>query len=392
MNEAQAVRNVRLYRWYGTLREPLMWGPILISSITQLGKMSLQEIYFMEAVVLLGFIFLEVPSGALADLIGRKKTVAVGGLFYAGSISWFACMDSPFDVWGANITWMVGASLCSGADTALLYDSLKEVGREHEYKQIEGAVVGNRLFLTALTALATGFLAEQHLRLPLLLSIPGVAVSAIAAFCFIEPQPTKKYTPREQFNLMRVSILFVANHKQVKWVVLFSTLIGAVSKVWFFTYNPYFELVDLDLRYYGLVFFLLNAVAWCFSRYAYTIERKVSEQTTVVLMVALIGIPMFVMGSVIAVASVGMVLLQNAVRGLSAPFFSALINRHLDSENRATVISVKSAVMGLSQFLGLGIFGVMLGPWSLPFCLQLLGITTLVLGTLGVFMYRKIFR
>jgi hypothetical protein len=109
-------------------------------------------------------------------------------------------------------------------------------------------------------------------------------------------------------------------------------------------------------------------------------------------MVALIGIPILVMGSVVAVGSISMILLQNTVRGFSDPFFSTLINRHLDSESRATVASVQSAVVELSKFLGLGVFGVMLGMWNLPLCLQLLGITTLILGTLGVLMYRKVFR
>ncbi|MEN9405341.1 MAG: hypothetical protein RLY47_300 [Candidatus Parcubacteria bacterium] len=391
MTAEQACRNVALYRRYLTFNEPLLWGPILITCLIHLGHMELADIYLMEAVVVLGFVFLEVPSGALADLIGRKKTVVLGSVLHLVSMIWFALIQSPFDVWGANIVWMIGASLCSGADSAILYDSLKELGREGEYKQIEGAAVGNRLLIVAFCSLATGLIAETHLRVPLLLSIPGVIFSTVSTFFLTEPRAIRTYAAREHFNMMKMSVLFVANHRAVKWIIGFSMLITVSSKVWFFTYNPYFELVKLPIAHYGIMFFLLNVVAWFFSRYAYSLERRLSEQKVIVLMILMMGFPIIFMGSVVAVFSVGVILLQNAVRGFERPFLGAFFNNHLDSENRATVISIRSAVSGLAQFLGLGIFGIMLNNWSLPFCLQLLGIAVLLLGVLSLRKYRQVF-
>ncbi len=390
MTGVQAERNIRLYKRYLTFNEPLLWGPILISCLIHLGQMELADIYVMEAVVVLGFIFLEVPSGALADLIGRKKTVVLGSVLHLVSMIWFALVRSPMDVWGANITWMIGASLCSGADSALLYDSLKEAGREHEYKRIEGGSVGNRLLIVAFCSLVTGFMAESNLRIPLLLSLPGVLFSTVSTFFFTEPRAMRTYAAREHFDLMKVSVLFVANHRTVKWIIGFSMLIGVSSKIWFFTYNPYFELVELPLKYYGVIFFLLNVVAWFFSRYAYVMEKHLSERKLIIMMVAMMGIPILFMGSVVAIFSVGIVLLQNAVRGFERPFFGAFLNNHLNSENRATVISIKSAVSGFAQFVGLGIFGVLINNLSLPLCLQILGVTVLVLGTFGVLKHRQI--
>ncbi|KKS30668.1 MAG: major facilitator superfamily [Parcubacteria group bacterium GW2011_GWC2_42_11] len=131
MEREKALRNITLYKWYVVFREPLMWGPILISCLTELGHMKLGEIYFMEAIVLFGYIFLEPPSGALADLIGRKKMVVIGAGCEVVSIAWFACIQTPFDVWSANIVWMIGASFSSGANTSLIYDTLAELDREH---------------------------------------------------------------------------------------------------------------------------------------------------------------------------------------------------------------------------------------------------------------------
>ena len=391
MKEKDALRNVKLYKLYKTFGEPLMWGPILISCLMNLGHMKLSEIYFMESIVLVGTIFLQIPMGAIADMFGRKKTILIGSLFLSLSIILFSNIYSPLSAWIANIVWMIGFSLCSGADSAFLYDSLKSIGRETEYKKIEGDSVGNRLLITAICSIFVGYLAEYYTRLPIILSIPGVVFSTIIVFFFIEPSINKKYTPSEQVDIMKVSLLFVSNHKEVKWIIFFVTLIGVTSKVWFFTYNPYFELVGLDLKYYGFVFFALNIVAWFFSKNVSNISKKIKDLNIIILLVLLIAIPILIMSSMPSVFCVGMVFFQNVARGFMGPFFGEFMNRHLDGDNRATVLSVQSAISGLAQFIALGAFGILLKSYGLLFCLQMLGILILVLGSIGIRKYKKIF-
>ena len=392
MKENDALRNVRLYKLYKTFGEPLMWGPILISCLMNLGHMKLSEIYFMESIVLIGTIFLQIPMGAIADIVGRKKTVFIGSLFLSLSIILFSTIYSPLSAWIANIVWMIGFSLCSGADSAFLYDSLKLLGKETEYKKIEGSSVGNRLLITAICSIFVGYLAEYYTRLPIILSIPGVMFSTIIVFFFKEPTVNKKYTPKEQTEMMRISILFVLNHKKVRWIIFFVTLIGVTSKVWFFTYNPYFEFVGFDLKYYGLVFFALNIVAWFFSKNVSNISKRINDLNIIILLVLLIAVPILVMSTIPSVLCVWLVCLQNVARGFMGPFFGEFMNRHLDSENRATVLSIQSAISGLAQFIALGAFGILLKTNNLLFCLQILGIIILIFGGLAILKYKKIFK
>ncbi len=392
MENKYALRNIKLFYWFQALKEPLFWGPILILYIQRVGQMELSQIYFMESVVVLLSIFLEIPSGALADLIGRKKTITIGVLLFSIDISFFAIASAPWMIWTANIIWLLGYVLVSGADTAFLYDSLKEIGQENSYKKIMGTANANRLLLIAISSLLVGFLAEIHLRLPLLLSIPGSLLAWIITLFFKEPRVTEKYNRQKQMNLMRLSIIFVANHKKVKWIIGFTVLIGAVSKIWFFTYNPYFELVNLDLKYYGLMFFALNIVAAVFSRYADQIEKKMGIKLSIILMLALIAGPILLMGTLVATESILLILFQNVVRGYMDPFLGHFLHRYIDSKNRATVISIKSAVSGLTHFLALSLFGWLLNIYSLPTCLQILGLTTLTIGVLLICTYQRIFK
>ena len=391
MNNSALFRNIRLYYWYQAFNEPIFWGPILITYIIHIGQMPLADIYLMESIVVLSLIFLEVPSGALADLIGRKKTIVLGGVFGLFDIIWFSCANSPFDIWVANFLWIIGFSLKSGADSALIYDSLKILNLEKEYKRIEGRSFSTRLLLFAFGSIVAGLLAEINLRLPVLLSSVGVAISLFASCFFKEPNSIEEYSFKEQLNLMKISFLFIINHLEVKWLVGFSSLIALTSKIWFFTYNPYFELVSLDLRYYGVIFFLLNIIAWLSSRYAYLVEKFISEKMIIITIITLLAVPILLMGTFVILPAVSLVLIQNFVRGFSRPFFQDFINSRIESKNRATVISIKSAVDGLSQFISLGIFCLLLNNFCLPFCLQILGVFVLVMGIISVFYYRKIF-
>ncbi len=392
METKYALRNIKLFYWFQTLKEPLFWGPILILYIQRIGQMKLPQIYFMESVTILLSIFLEIPSGALADLIGRKKTIALGALIFLTDISFLTMANTTWVIWAANIIWVLGYVLISGADAAFLYDSLKEVGQENSYKKIMGTANAYRLLLIAVSSLAVGFLAEIHLRLPLMLSIPGVIAAWIMTLFFKEPRATEKYNRQKQINLMKLSILFVANHRKVKWVIGFSVLIATVSKIWFFTYNPYFELVNLDLKYYGLVFSALNIVAAVFSRYADQIEKKIGVELSIVLMLILIAGPILLMSTLVVTESILLILFQNVVRGYMDPFLGHFLHRYIDSKNRATVISIKSAISGLTHFLALGLFGWLLNIYSLPTCLQVLGVTTLTIGVLLIYSYQRIFK
>ena len=393
MTTQEAEKNVRLYYWFRLLDEPLFWGPILITFISRVSGMSLSQIYVMESICVVGLFLLEIPSGALADLIGRRKTILIGSCLLFCDIMVFASAINPAMIWIANLIWVCGFSLISGADSALLYDTLKVLGRESEFKKIEGRAISYRLFLLAGCAITVGYLASINIRLPVYLSAGFKLLFVVVIYFFIEPPMTRqgRYNWREHLGLMKISILFVANHKNIKWIISFVVIIGVASKIWFFSYNPYFELVDLPLIYFGWLFCGLNIIAAISSFFSDWIARKIGDLGSIILILAVIGIPILLMGSYVAKIMVLLVLMQNIARGHLTPFIGHFLNQYLDSENRATVISIKSAVVSLGQFVMLGLFGWSLKLYNLPSCLQIFGVFTLALSLVLIVSYWRIF-
>lgn len=394
MNQKQAEGNLKLFYLFEAFREPLFWGAILITYIQKVSGMSLADIFFMESVCVFVMIFLEIPSGALADILGRKKTIIGGMICEFITLLLFAFANSPWDIWIANIICFAGVALIHGADTSLLYDTLKFLGRENQdFKVIKGRAASGLLLICAIANLASGYLAEINLRLPMYLAIGFFLISVITSFFFTEPPMAEpeKFQLKKHWDLMKLSVLFVANHKKVKWLIAFTILIGTASKIWFFTYNPYFELVNLPLRYFGWIFFFMGIIAAASSFWANWLSKKLGDLGSIIAIICLIGLPILAMGSYLAAGMALLVLIQNIARGYLVPFTDHLLHDYLDSQNRATVFSIQSTVRGISDAIFLFVFAAMLNVISLPLGLQILGITTLTIGLLLVLKYRRIF-
>lgn len=407
MDERKMRRNILIYKIYFVFKDPWFWGVILVSTLMNLAHMSLKEVYVMESVVMLGFMFFEIPSGALADTIGRKVTLLLGCVALLLGTIQFACMDSSFDAWCANIVFMLGISFCSGADKALLSDSLLVLNRRTEIGDIQGKTECIRYIIVAVASLISGWLAEIDLRLPLYFCIPNVALSIIAVSFFTEPdiiiRRTKKAENMKDFmynvtraivaiwRLMIISFVYVKNNKKIKWIILFFTILSTSSKVWFFSYNPYFELVNLNYQNFGYAFCVLNLVAAFFSYNSKKICEKLSEKKSLHMQYLFVALPILYMGFFVSKFSVSMVVFQNVVRGLLNPLQLGMMDVHLSPQNKATIQSISSSARGLSEFIVLATYGLLLDYFGLVYSLQILGVTVLVFCMYGMKKYNVLF-
>lgn len=399
MTEADVKRNVRLYTLYQIFHEPMFWGPILISYLKWAGKMSLADIYFMEGVVSFILALFQVPMGALADLIGRKRTVVLGVFFFVAELMLFSFADSAIMIWIPNLMWMVGASLVGGADSALLYDSLRESKSlteddvRREYRRIYGRAIGYRYLLVAVLSLPVGYMASIWFRLPLLLSVPGLVFCFLVVLRLKEPPRREQYSAREQIRLTLHGFVYVLRHSKALWIIAFAFLVGVTLKVWFFTYNDYFDLVGVRKEDFGIPFFFLNVVAMLASRFAEPLERKLGSKGSAIFIVIFSGVPILVMGLFSSVFAISMIVASNVVRGFVSPFWSGMLNECVeDSRERATVLSVKETFGQIAACIGLISFAVWLQ--YLPLTSSLIGLAVVMLGggALLVFWSYRIFR
>lgn len=382
--------NIALYYAFKIFNEPILWGAILITYIMQVSGMSLSQVYIMEACCMIAVTILQVPTGAIADKWGRANSVRIGMCFILLEAIFFASSNNTPMIWIGNIFWAIGFSFVSGADSALLYDSLKVLGREREFKKIAGKSIGWKLGLIAVCMIPCGFLAEINIHLPLYIDIGFISCGLVLSFFFKEP-PNSHHSQKGYGEHMIESIKFAFRENRILWIIGFAVLISVTSKLWFFTYNPYFELVKLPLPYYGIVFAVLNAVAALSSYNADAISRRLPENASIRAILGLVTVPILLMGMFVSKWAIPLVFLQNLVRGYLGPFIEHILHDHIESRNRATVMSVKSACHGAMEILAMIGFGYVVARASLSGALTVLGMATIAIGAILVWSYPRVF-
>lgn len=335
----------------------------------------------MEAVCVVLLLIIDIPTGALADIIGRKKMLVIGQIFLFVDFLFFACMSEAWHAWIANILWAIGAAFCSGADKALIQESCIALGKDkHYYRAYAGKAQGLRLLLLALCAPITTWVATYDLRLPLFMSIPFSIIPIITACMLTEPprSDVAELTTAEHIAQMKKGLKDTVTDKRILWITLYLCVIAVVSKIWFFSYNTYFEHVGLPLASFGWVFFALNVVTWFASHYGHIIEKKLGDNIVVWILIPMIGLPIIIMSLVPIPMMAFMVIFQNVVRGMHGPFFDSMSGQYLKDSTRATVLSVQSSAMSMAGSVGLLGFGLLVRSQDILTSLLVLGISTLI--------------
>ncbi len=380
-------RNITAFTLFEVFSETFFWGPIVILSIMRLGKMPLADIYFMESACVMIALVLNIPAGMIADLYGRKFVLLIGSIATLISAIMFAGMHDPLTAWISNIFWAISLGFISGADSAILYNVLAANRMQRKFKIIMGRASSYRLALQSIGSLIAGVLATHSLRLPLYASIPTlfIPIGSILLMKDVDKSEDKNKKRLTLKELANISI-DVLKKKEVRFMIVFATVLGAVGKVWFFTYNPYFELVNVPLTQYGIIFASCSGVACLASYNVERIERLLGEKNTLILMVVCVSFPILLMGLFPIYIFAFLPLIQNIVRGTMKPLVEQYLNKYIGSAERTTVLSAYSTISCLAGVFALAVFGAVIKYASLSQALILLGASALIFGAIS---YRK---
>ncbi|MDH4195897.1 MAG: MFS transporter, partial [Candidatus Aminicenantes bacterium] len=178
---------VYLYKFLG---EFYLIVPVLIPYY-QANGLGRSSVFLIQAAYTLAVLALEIPSGYLADVVGRRRTLIMAGVFFPLGLVAYALGRSFAAFVAAELILALGNSLRSGCDSALLYDSLVELGRPEDYKKFEGRSFFFTRVGTASAAALGGALAVVALRLPFWVNIATGSLMLPVALSFVEPARTK---------------------------------------------------------------------------------------------------------------------------------------------------------------------------------------------------------
>ncbi len=184
-------RTVRLLSWFNFLNDFRLYAPVASLYYAQISGSYTAGMSVISA-VMLSSVILELPTGVLSDLIGRKKTLVMGAALSLLSVCVYA-MAPGFGVLliGAGLE---GASMAffSGNNNALLFDSLKGEGKEDRFHAFLGTVSSFGQFALAVSAALGGIISASSFRLVMAASAVPQAAALILSFMVPEPRRREK--------------------------------------------------------------------------------------------------------------------------------------------------------------------------------------------------------
>lgn len=324
--------------------------------------LSLQQVFLLQVFFAIFIILTEVPSGYFADVFGRKKSLVVGAVFgFVGwTVYWLTGDFAGFLL--AEFFLALSISFISGADSALLYDTLLEEGAERLYTKYEGRFLSFRTGAEAVAALIGGamLLSMDFKELFFWQAALMFLLIPIAA-SIKEPS---QHEAAERLGMLKI-IKFVAHeNKKLRYLNIFGAFLSAstLAMVWFA--QPLWKSIGMPLAYFGIVWAAVNLLVAVSAYFAHKLDEYFSFKT---LFAALAFVPIVIYTLLALAVSnanlipfyviVGITMLFWLFRGIYNPIIKDYINRETDSSIRATVLSVQSlsnslVFSALSPFLG----------------------------------------
>ncbi|MGX7417521.1 MFS transporter [Carnobacterium gallinarum] len=339
--------------------------------------MSLWEIGLIEGIFHGSSLLFEIPSGAIADTYGLRKTLIVGRLFaiLSGLLLIFA---SSF--WLLSLGFVLSAlsyNLNSGTNEALVFESLKANSIEKTYLTVASKM--NMVYEISSTfgIIVAGVLLDSYFEGVYLVQIALAILSIVSVFRMIEPPTPKNSEKKERIryrDTLKEAYNILKGNLELVYLMAFFAILEGVAATFFFYFQSYLD----DLKMPGYFISLLVFISCLFqatgSKCAPQIEGKLGKKgilfwmpITLALLLLAAGLASFPLILIFYVAI-------NTLVAILAPIASDYFNQLIPSEQRATLISVSSMFYSFVMIILFPLIGGLAEIIRLKMCFILMGI------------------
>lgn len=250
------------YYAFSFLRSFTLFAGILVPFFTEWGGLTLLQIQLLQSWYMLWVFILEVPSGVIADKFGRKISVMLGVIIMGIAVGLYGSFSGFIFYLGVELLFALATALVSGADQALLYDSLKESGEEAESKKVIGRAHAFSLAGIGLAAPLGSLIAGIYgLNIPVLLTAIPLFLAAIVAFSIKEPRVHRKAEETTRYmDILKTGVVFFYKHKTLRVLAFDGILVASAGYFVFWLYQPLLEQSGVPVFYFGFIHTFLVGV------------------------------------------------------------------------------------------------------------------------------------
>ena len=378
------IRNVRLFIAFRVFFNSRFYYPVFTILFLDFG-LTLQQFAVLNAFWAASIVLFEVPSGAMADIIGRKNLLVVAGSLMVVEMA-ILCIVPRDRAWLLFVAFLLNRVLsgaaeaaASGADEALAYDTLKQENLAGEWprvleKQMRlqsfvyvvvtslGAAVYDPQLMQAASrwlGLDVHFTQAVTLRFPIYLTL---VMAILTLFTTLRMRETPFSVNHPEGNapgsILRLTMdagRWILRTPFALVVIIGGLLFDSCIRMVVTLTSQYYRVIQLPEASFGLIGSAFAVLGIFIPGVALTMSQKKSPAFNMAIMAGLTLLGLTGMSFVWPYVGLLPVALIWIVMSLQGFFQSHYLNRITPSEQRATVLSFK----GLSFNLAYGIMGIL---------------------------------
>jgi len=319
------------------------FSAVLVPIYTNWAHISKFQILTLQSWFMLWIFILEVPTGVIADYFGRKYSLALGALVVAfGALIYGSFPSFPIFLLG-EFLFAAAFSLMSGADDALLYDALKEEGREGEIKNLAGKAHAMQLTAMLISAPIGGFMAYVFgVNSPMLFCAVPFFIAALIAWTIKEPQIKEKVSEsRRYLTIVKEGLSFFYHHKTLRLLALDAIVVAAGAYFVIWLYQPLLQSLSVPIVYFGLFHMIMALSEIIIASYFVQLEKWFGGAKRFLRFGALITSIMFFVVAIFPniFTVIVFVVLAGGFGLTRLELMTAYMNKLIPSEQRATILS-----------------------------------------------------
>ena len=354
--------------------------------------LSFTKISLVIMVFCLSILLAEIPTGAFADLNGKKTSLILGSATFLLSFLIILIFHSFIGFIIAAAILGISTAFNSGAESALIYESLKSLKKQKDYLKVNSKMEVIFLLTTALVAYFSTYLYSINKYIPIFITVIfGIIIFFLILSLYDEKKKVKREYFKRYYLQIKNGLIYSLNHKRILWLILFSSLgVTLINIIGNFIGTPYLLDLGFHIKQVGVIEVVSILIQATLISLVPKIEKKIGENYSFLLVIlgsfVSLGLSLIFRSYLIAICF-GVFWGLMTLKGL---IINNYINNHLERENRATVLSIHSMITSMIAAISLPFIGLLIDSTSTILTVALVSLAYLILG--AVFIFYKLIK
>ncbi|NQV88902.1 MAG: MFS transporter [Parcubacteria group bacterium] len=389
MNWLTDIRKYYLYR--GLIKRIVV--PILFIYFLDQG-LTLSEIGSIAAISSIVGIILEVPSGAIADMLGHKRSLVISSLLQGVSMLLYIALGGYSGMLIASIVYWGGGTLMTGTHDAFFYELLEKRKQTHLFKKYWGRAFASANAIGVVLLAVSSLLYVWHPWIPFIAGVGQFILSAIV-ISSISSGPKKLSVAKEEGYVgfresVRQNLKLLNFSHPFMWILLYQSMFFGMAYAINEFHQLFLEEVGVLIVYLGIIFAGKRLLTMFSSYYAHMVLDRFTSIAILWLSTGLWLIILMLYAAVhTPVLAAILVIIPSVFGGLLRVAINDAKNKLIVSGSRSSFLSIFNFGDGLVKALGVLIIGLVATQLSVQITLALVPFVIFIPLLIILFFFQK---